>query len=156
MGLLKTTHERHFHDSSTHIRFPDTINVNEHKAPTDESIRLLEEMHDKAVKNIIAKVRVEDNLVNGEVFLIHQPWCVAEYQIIFKFKINSQEFTIEHFIDRSYFYDGDTPLEMSNIETVIKDYASALMLHFTLKKFVQVAYEKISKQPFPKELLNKI
>ena len=47
--------------SRTSVNFPDTIKVHEHKAPTDESVELLQEMEQKALENIIAKVSGCDN-----------------------------------------------------------------------------------------------
>ena len=41
--------------------FPGTIEVTEKRAPTDESVRLLNEMQDKAASNIICKVSNEKN-----------------------------------------------------------------------------------------------
>lgn len=58
----------HSHDHSTSVRYPDTIK--EVKAPTDESIRLLNEMQQKTLENIVAKISVKDNLIEGEVFMM--------------------------------------------------------------------------------------
>jgi hypothetical protein len=41
--------------------FPNTIEVIEKRAPTDDSVRLLNEMHDKAVSNIICKISNDRN-----------------------------------------------------------------------------------------------
>ena len=41
--------------------FPDTIEIIEKRAPTDDSVRLLNEMQDKAVSNIICKISNERN-----------------------------------------------------------------------------------------------
>lgn len=49
--------------------YPDTINIHHHKAPTDESIRLLNEFQEKAFSNIVNHIKVETNLVKGEVIL---------------------------------------------------------------------------------------
>jgi len=69
MGLLSSSYHSHSHDNSTHIKSPDTVKVHEHKAPTDESIKLMEEAHNKAIENIIAKVKVEDKDGN-EIYII--------------------------------------------------------------------------------------
>lgn len=154
MGLFSTKHERHFNDHSTHINFPDTVRIEEHKAPTDESIRLMEEMHQKALQNIVSHVKVEDNLVNGEIFLIHQPWLGNEFKIICKFKINGTEFTVEKELDRL----NCLPREWSELDAyynaVAQDKGKAIMLHFALKMLVATAYEQITKEPFPKEIMN--
>ena len=41
--------------------FPNTIAVTEKRAPTDDSIRLLNEMQDKAISNILCKISNEKN-----------------------------------------------------------------------------------------------
>jgi hypothetical protein len=152
MGLLSTSRHFHNNDNSISIRFPDTIKVEEHKAPTDESIRLMEEMHDKALKNIIAKVKVEDNVVNGECWYIEQPWNMNDIKLIFKFKINGQEFTVEKELSRGEIgWDNCNSIE--NISLQLGNYAKAVMLWYALKMFTGVAYEKITNTPFPKELL---
>lgn len=153
MGLFKTTNEFHSHDNSVTIRNPETIHVHEHKAPTDESIKLLEEMHDKALKNIISKVKVEDNLVNGECFAVEHPWNMNEVRLIFKFKINGQEFVIEKEISRSEIFSTPDFRLIADIEFKLKNYATAVMLWYALKMFTGIAYEKITNTPFPKELL---
>ena len=38
------------------VRFPSTIDIHEHKAPTDESVVLLAEMEKKAMESIVAKI----------------------------------------------------------------------------------------------------
>jgi hypothetical protein len=95
-------------DKSTHVHFPENINVHEHKAPTDESVRLLNEMQEKAVKNIIAAIRVEDNTVNG-VAIAYQDLamiqCRSGVMIYLKFKVNGVEHTFEETVEDRIFAD---------------------------------------------------
>lgn len=49
--------------ASASINFPSTIEITEKKAPTDQSIEILHDMEDKALKNVIAKVSGCDNNV---------------------------------------------------------------------------------------------
>lgn len=148
MGLWKTSHF-HSHDNSVSVKFPDTIKVHEHKAPTDESIRLLEEMHDKAMDNIISKVKVDDNLVKGEVFLIEQPWNIKDMKIIIKFSINNQAFTIEKEISRyDWWHDNELKDTLRCMEKLESE-AKRVMLWYCLKKFVGIAYEQITQTKLP-------
>jgi len=141
---------RHFHDNRTSIRFPDTIEVNEHRAPTDESIRLMEQMHDKAIKNIIAKVKVDDNLVNGEFFMIEQPWNMNEVKLWFKFKINGHEFNIEREVSRSEFeLDEDSYQIRRKLYEIGKSY----MVWYLLKKMMIEFYEKVVNEKIPEYLI---
>lgn len=151
MGLFSTTH-RHSHDNSTHIRYPDTVKVQEYKAPTDESIRLMEEAHDKAIQNIIAKVKVENNLVNGECFCFEQPWNIHDVKLVFKFEINGKKFVVEKELSRrDLSWDGQN--EVGVIQQTLKEYAKSLMLWYALRMFSSVAYEQITGKKVPEKFL---
>lgn len=151
MGLLSTTNHFHSH-KGTEIRFPDTIQ--EHKAPTDESIRLLNEMQDKAIQNLIAKVEVRDNLVEGVAWAMGNNYSTMDFdvQLFFKFKINGHEFVVDKKINRSELFSAGN--ELVQIESYLKDHAKSVMLWYALKSFVAVAYEQITKQKPPEYLLN--
>jgi hypothetical protein len=153
MGLLNTT-KRFYQDNSTSIRFPETINVHEHKAPTDESIRIMEEMHEKALQNIVAKVSVNDNLVSGECFAIEQPWAMDDIRFVFKFKINGQDFVVDKQMNKMQ-VGWDQQRNVAALSEELKSAGLAVMLWYALKVFTAVAYEQIMKKPFPKELLTK-
>ena len=51
--------------NSTNITSPSTVRVfsdtQEHRAPTDESVKLLREMEDAAMKRIIAAIKADNN-----------------------------------------------------------------------------------------------
>ena len=49
--------------ASASINFPSSIEITEKKAPTDESVEILHDMEEKALKNVIAKVSGCDNNV---------------------------------------------------------------------------------------------
>lgn len=150
MGLLTTQHfHTHKTDNSTH--YPEAIH--EHKAPTDESVRLLNEMQDKAIQNLIAKVEVKDNLVEGVAWAMGNNHSTMDFdvQLFFKFKINGQEFVVEKKIRRSELYSS--AIEINNIEMKLRDHAKSVMLWYALKSFVAVAYEQITNQKVPEYLL---
>jgi hypothetical protein len=74
---------------------PDTINIIEKKAPTDDSARLYGELLEKAKKNIIGEVRVEDNSMNGSVlFFCSTLENFGQIQYATKFTLNN----IEHVV----------------------------------------------------------
>ena len=55
--------------ASASINFPKEININEKKAPTDQSVELLQEMEQKALESIIAKVSCcENNNIKWEAY----------------------------------------------------------------------------------------
>jgi len=151
MGLLSSTRNYSI-DRSTYIDYPDTVHVHEHKAPTDESIRLMEDAHDKAIKNIIAKVKVENNLVNGECFLVEQPCNINDIKLYFKFKINGKEFTLERELSRREI-GLDEQKEINMVSLKLENHAKAIMLWYALKMFSSVMYEQIVGEKFPEQLL---
>lgn len=52
--------------------FPNTIEITEKRAPTDDSVKLLNEMQDKAVSNIICKISNErDNAFKWEAYFLN-------------------------------------------------------------------------------------
>jgi len=72
----------HSHTEKTHtVPYAKNVKVTEHRAPTDESIRILNEMEEKARKNIIGRIRLTDNLVQGEA-IFYQDCAGSTYEII--------------------------------------------------------------------------
>lgn len=52
--------------------FPNTVEITEKRAPTDDSVRLLNEMQDKAVSNIICKISNDrDNVFKWEAYFLN-------------------------------------------------------------------------------------
>ena len=68
-----------------------SVNVQEHKAPTDDSIRLLNEMHEKARANLIKQYSIDDNVVKGNVYYWNNP-LTFEIEVDVYFTINGKEF----------------------------------------------------------------
>jgi hypothetical protein len=156
MGLFSDKHY-HSHDNSTHVRFPDTIKMEEHKAPTDESVRLLNEFQEKALDNLISKIEVKDNLVEGTVMAFHVGYTSAalreEVKIICKFKINGHEYVVEKGVSRDELWVNNADASITQINLALKDYAKSVMLWWVCKEFVAVAYKQITNQEPPKYAL---
>ncbi|MCP4521024.1 MAG: hypothetical protein GY827_04910 [Cytophagales bacterium] len=59
------------HNHITEIReVTKNINVTEKKAPTDESIKLLDEFKEKAEDRIIKSFNIQDNNINGAILVL--------------------------------------------------------------------------------------
>ena len=112
----------------------------------------MEDAHDKAIKNIIAKVKVENNLVNGECFLVEQPCNINDIKLYFKFKINGKEFTLERELSRREI-GLDEQKEINMVSIKLENHAKAIMLWYALKMFSSVMYEQIVGEKFPEQLL---
>ncbi len=85
MGLLSTTHIQ----NEIAPAYPQEIH--EHKAPTDESVRLLSEMEEKAREHVAFQIEVRDNEFSGCVtqFVVNQYAFVHDVYI--KFTLNGKE-----------------------------------------------------------------
>lgn len=131
-------------DDSTNIRYPDKIEVKEQKAPTDDSIRLLNEFQEKTLNNIISKVKVDNNIVKGEIFLINN-YASFNYKIIVKFKINENEFVVEKEVDKYQFEKDTGKVFTSRLEEEVKHVIS----YFCLKILAKDLFEDIWKTEIP-------
>lgn len=85
--------------NTEYVPYDKTVTVTEKKAPTDDSIKLLNEFEEKARKNIIAKINIDENYLKA-VAVAH--WVdIMHDQIIFygKFTLNGKEYRIEEKIN---------------------------------------------------------
>lgn len=86
--------ESHHHDHS--IRFPNKIDIHEHRSPTDDSVRLLKEMEDKALDNIILKVSdTRPNRFSYNVFFTRYADIdsfIPKGSMIIKFNCNGKDY----------------------------------------------------------------
>ena len=80
-------------------RGPSKMDVTEHRAPTDESIKLFKEFEEKAMKNIIASGRVEDNVINFKCYIYSDK---MSWDDICKcvFTVNGNEYYFEFILPR--------------------------------------------------------
>ena len=84
------------------IPYEKTVNIN--RAPTDESVKLLKEFEEKAVENIIDKIHVNDNSINGVVLVKQIQLNPFNHKFYWKFTLNGKE------------YRGDVELQLSSWE----------------------------------------
>lgn len=95
MGLFSTTH--HHHNNTTVNKGPDKVEVHEHRAPTDESVKLLNEMHDKVLQNIMLSVKCNSNELNFKAFFV-KDWRLSnaydEQEWHLQFSINHKEYKL--------------------------------------------------------------
>jgi len=70
-----------------------SIKVDENKAPTDESVRLLNEMQDKAAHNLMNKIVIEDNDVKGKIFIFKEHFT-DQFVAYIQFTMNRQPYEV--------------------------------------------------------------
>ncbi len=67
--------------------------IDEHRAPTDESVRLLNEMQEKAMKNILSTVNLNNNILNIAGIFIHRDCITDKIAVFGEFKLNGIEYS---------------------------------------------------------------
>ncbi len=99
MGLF-TTHYHSHSNNHTHSEslVPYEKTVHEHRAPTDESVKLLNEFQDKAIDNILKQFRINDNIIEAEGFFIGYS-VIHKIILHCRFKVNGKEFHLKEEID---------------------------------------------------------
>jgi hypothetical protein len=71
-----------------------TQTIHEHRAPTDQSVSLLKEMQEKAVKAVEQTIRLDSNEFSGVVHIHREPWD-ASVKAIAHFKVNGRQHKAE-------------------------------------------------------------
>lgn len=90
VGALLSGGRTHTHSETTRL-VPYEKTVHEHKAPTDDSIKLLREMEEKSRKQIACALVAEENVVNGAVVQFHDAHDRFEKVCYVSFKLNGQQ-----------------------------------------------------------------
>lgn len=80
------TQHHHSYGSSSRV----DVNVTENKAPTDESVRLLAEMQQKVIDNVLGQLKIDVNGVTGEILVLKQPWSLCDIIICVAYNINGK------------------------------------------------------------------
>jgi hypothetical protein len=86
-----------FHQPHT-SRTDSLVTITEKKAPTDDSMRLLNEFKEKALSEILNAFEIKNNFLSGEIFFLASIDCNTNY--IIRIKINNEVFEERGTIDR--------------------------------------------------------
>lgn len=81
------------------------VNVKEYKAPTDESVKLLNEMTEKSLANIVKQFSVQNNEFSFGVMSYKNPLRYTT-ECIVKFKLNGKDHIISFDVDEFKSLDG--------------------------------------------------
>ena len=76
----------------SHVSMNANIRVTEKRAPTDDSMRLLQEMEKKVTDRIVASYVINDNVVTGAVLVTSLQASAFEYRHRIAFKLNGRDF----------------------------------------------------------------
>lgn len=93
---------------------PDTIIVKENRAPTDESIKLLDEMQQKAFEKVMFCVKVDNNQLHDIVWYIYPDKYSYDYMAGFKFMLNGREISGKFKLPSKFDYRSEVPGKIYN------------------------------------------
>ena len=112
---------------------PVTKETHEHKAPTDESVRLLAEMQQQAAASVLKAFHFKDNALKGIVVLMNRSAHRMEEHIQGRFTLNGREYDFEAAVsDDSFDFDEDTAYE-ALYDAVSKAVCHAIRVKVSLK-----------------------
>lgn len=94
MGLLSTTHHR-----KEIVPYEKSVTVNEHRAPTDKSVELLNVFEEKARETIIYKAKIEQNHLKAIAVYYQDDIVSNRIHFHVKFELNGFETLISDFVD---------------------------------------------------------
>lgn len=122
-----------------YIPYEKSVRVNEHKAATDESIKLLNEFQEKAKENLCYSVSINQTFIHAIAFwFTEQPHLNGGFEVFYKFALNGSEFKVKTFISDDEYYEEQMKHPIGEPAMNIS---------------VKLIYESIS-QEITKELLN--
>lgn len=108
------------------------VDIREHRAPTDESVKILREMESAAKQEVIKSIQVKDTLVDGVLHMSLDPLsCKRRFKFIYS--INGRKMTTDFSID-DYEYEASKDWIGKLVETVSFDIAREIMM----KPFVEM------------------
>ena len=108
------------HSDPQHI----TKTVHEHRAPTDESIRLLNEMEAKAMANVISKLTPPGNVVSG--IIVEHAHMGLERCFTVAFELNGHKFNISQRMNNDLLHLDPASAWKSLFDEIAKAIASEL------------------------------
>ena len=91
--------DKHYHYTETAPAYPQTVNVTEKRAPTDESVKILRDMEERARQHVLQTFHVENSVVDGIVVVFQlSPSDFSRYAYI-RFSINGKEHHLRERLD---------------------------------------------------------
>lgn len=123
---------------------PSKIDVTEKRAPTDESVRLLNEMQQKAFDNVISCVQLNNNdLKDVTWWIYYDPYTFSEKARV-RFMLNGRVFDKEMCLPRPYNKAEDIPKLIMNkvLEYIAIEVTTELFRNNTNLKQLREIYKR--------------
>ena len=111
--------QKHYHNSKSE--------VHEHRAPTDDSIKLLRKMEKEARKQVEKSIRVTNTNFDCNILMQAEPWN-AEYCILIMYTLNGTKRKVEARV-KSYLEKNEMYEEIGRtvLEAVAKDISEQVL-----------------------------
>lgn len=104
------------------------VQVDEHRAPTDESIRLFKELQEKAIQSVIKTVEVKQNGIDLAVVYYRDEVVDQKVNFAVKFNIN----------DHLFVGEGSLPFrELSDYPEVVKRKVMSMLGDVVMKALLE-------------------
>jgi hypothetical protein len=123
----------HYHNHTIVKKEPDTVNhhhgpvtITEHRAPTDESIKIMKEMEQKVLENIISSIRSEDNYLNAAAFLVRDN-LMGNWNIHVKYTYNKHQRVVKYSFDFLDIKQGMDYIILKTKEAIAEDIAQVIV-----------------------------
>jgi hypothetical protein len=82
------------------------VRVTEEKAPTDESIKLLNEFQEKARENLVDSIHVKNNVFEAVALFFQNKFPKDGFTMMIKFELNGIEYKEKFDIDGMEYYEA--------------------------------------------------
>jgi hypothetical protein len=126
MGLFST---HHHHTETKTVPYEKTVTVNEHRAPTDKSVQLLNEFTEKARQNIIDTIHIKNNVIDCYVIYYQDDIVTDSLKYYIRFKLNGVEHKMNGNIDKAELHESSYAYQFRNqgiLILVYKKYAELI------------------------------
>ena len=81
----------HNHTNPSHVHSSSTVSVTEKRAPTDESIKIFDEMLDKARKSHIKRLTIDNNVLKDVTIDIFKDMAVQQHTVYWQMELNGRK-----------------------------------------------------------------
>lgn len=126
-----------------YVPYAKTVAVHEHRAPTDESVKMLAEMEQAAAERVIARVPLETALFTGEV-MFHFEAAHDQLVATARAKINGTELRVRADIGRMPDRSQGWEWSREAMEKLAGELAKEISRHGLIETFARASAQLLS------------
>lgn len=91
-----------------YVPYEKEVTIHEHRAPTDESIKLFDELKEKAIRSVTHSVKLNNNKIDAvSAFVVSNVGLTITDELVIRFILNGENMEFAIKIDRHSFYSSD-------------------------------------------------